>query len=95
MRYLSKASKLHVAIVISNLLEFSKKYKLKLTDDEVKNIKDYYGLRIQRLVIVELTGKESNWLRYLEDSIYQAHLVELIVNTPKIVALKSIIDQLE
>lgn len=46
MRYLSKASKLHVAIVISNLLEFSKKYKLKLTDDEVKNIKDYYGLRI-------------------------------------------------
>lgn len=95
MRYLSKASKLHVVIVISNLLEFSKKYKLKLTDDEVKNIKDYYGLRIQRLVIVELTGKESNWLRYLEDSIYQAYLVELIVNIPKIVALKSIIDQLE
>lgn len=87
--YFSKAVKLRAPTVIPNLLPFAEKYGLKLTDDELRNAKG-----CNRPVFSELEGKEEDWLKCPEDSLYQLHLDQLTKDAPKLLALKNIIDQL-
>lgn len=42
----------------------------------------------------DLEGKEENWLKRPEDSLYQLHLDSLTQDAPKLLALEQIIQQL-
>lgn len=94
MSYFSKAHRLRATTAVPNILAFAKEHGLKLTDDEAKNAKDCHGPNKQRPVYPELEGKEPNWLKKPEDSLYAAHLDELKNDAPKLVMLESLINQL-
>ena len=94
LNYFFRAGLLRAATVFPNILALAARYGLTLTNKETKDAKDCYGSGKQRLIIEELAGKEKNWLRYPENSIYQANLAKLTADAPKLQALKSLIDQL-
>ena len=90
--YFSRAHKLRAATVLPEILGFSDRYNLRLTDGESANKDDKSGN--PRPVFEELAGKEENWLAYPEDSIYAAHLDELTKDAPKLIALEQLINAL-
>lgn len=80
--------------MVPNILAFARKYNLKLTDSELRNDKNCHETGQGRPHLRELKGKEANWLKEPEDSLYAAHLKELTKDAPKLVMLKQLIDQL-
>lgn len=89
MTYFSKAHKLRAATVIPNILTFASQHGLKLTDDESRD-----DTKAKRREYRELEGKESNWVKYPEDSIYYTHLEYLSKVAPKLLALEGLIQSL-
>ncbi|KAL9136302.1 MAG: hypothetical protein Q9175_002491 [Cornicularia normoerica] len=89
MTYLIKAHKIRAATVIPNIFAFVSQHGLKLTDDESRD-----DIKTKRRKYRELEGKESNWVKYPEDSIYYTHLEYLSKLAPKLLALEGLIQSL-
>ena len=95
MSFFAKVHKLHVATVLPRILDFAHRwYELTLTNDGSKNDKHCHGPNQKRPDRKGLHGKQSNWLKLPDDSLYSLHLGYLTQDAPKMIELKSLIERL-